>query len=158
MKGKLNSVYEALALPYAGNCIFHVTDIKLSFQTNALKHQFPIFLAPGAGFVEDNSSMEEGAMVSGWFKCITVLCTPLLLHQLPLRSSGIRSQSLGGPALKEEWFCSLDDEAVQVQGHRGPQDGIGAQVCGCLSPCLYNWVGLPKWWEPRKFSFSGLCL
>ena len=136
MKGKLNSVCEALALPYAGNCIFHVTDIKLSFQTNTRKHQFPTFLAPRAGFMEDNSSMEEGAMVSGWFKGITVLRTPLLLQQLPLRSSGIRSQGLCGPALKEEWFCSLDDEGVQVQGHRGPQDGIGAQVCGCLSQCL----------------------
>ena len=35
MKGKLNSIYEALALPYAGNCIFHVTDIELNFQTNS---------------------------------------------------------------------------------------------------------------------------
>ena len=123
-----------------------------------LKQQFPTFLAPGTGFVEDNFSMEEGAMVWGWFRCITILCALLLLHQLHLRSSGITSQRLGGPALKEEWFCSLDDEGVEVQGHRGPQDGIGAQVCGLLSPCLYNWVGLPKWWDPRKFSFSGLCL
>ena len=66
MKGKLNSVCEALALPYAGNCIFHVTDIKLSFQTNTLKHQFPTFLAPRAGFVENKFSMDQGrGMVSG---------------------------------------------------------------------------------------------
>ena len=126
MKGKLNNICEALALPYAGNCVFHVTDIELNFQTNALKQQFPTFLAPGAGFVEDSFSMEAGAMVLGWVRCITILCTLLLLHQLHLRSSGIRSLRLGVPALKEEWFCLLDDEGVEVQGHRGPQDGIGA--------------------------------
>ena len=111
-------------------CWKYVTDIELNFQTNALKQQFPTFLAPGAGFVEDNSSMEAGAMVSGWFRCITILCTLLLLHQLHLRSSGIRSQRLGVPALKEEWFCSLDDEGVEVQGHRGPQMALVPRSVG----------------------------
>ena len=56
----------------------------------------PTLFAPGIGFLEDNFSME-----GGWFwdgsRVFHLLCTLflLLLHQLHLRSSGIRSQSLG---------------------------------------------------------------
>ena len=58
---------------------------------------FPTFLAPGTGFMEDNISM-EGA---GWWfgddsSTSHLLCTLflLLLDQLHLRSSGIRSWGL----------------------------------------------------------------
>ena len=44
----------------------------------------------------------RGVMVSGWFKRIYYAFYLLLLHQLHLRSSGIRSQRLGTPALEHE--------------------------------------------------------
>ena len=56
----------------------------------------PTFFAPGIGFLEDNFSMEEE-----WFwdgsRVFHLLCTLflILLYQLLLRSSGIRSQRLG---------------------------------------------------------------
>ena len=76
-----------------------------------LRQQCPTFLAPGTSFTEDNFSMEDsgigdegghGGMVSGWFSALHLLCTLflLLLHQLHLRSSGIRSQRLRTPVLK----------------------------------------------------------
>jgi len=42
--------------------------------------------------------------VSGWFKCVTLLCTLFLLlsRQLRLRSSGTRFQTLSVPALGNE--------------------------------------------------------
>lgn len=54
-------------------------------------------------FVEDSSSTDQGwGAVWGWFKFITFIAL-LLLHQLHLRSLGIRSQRLGIPALKHIW-------------------------------------------------------
>ena len=56
--------------------------------------------------MEDNFSMDQG--VWGWFQdysnTLHLLCTLflLLLHQLHLRSSGIRSQRLGIPVLHDK--------------------------------------------------------
>lgn len=62
-----------------------------------LAQKSPPFLAPGTGFMEDSSSMdrsEVGLVGVGWCgddsSALYVWCT-LLLHQLHLRSSGIRS-------------------------------------------------------------------
>ena len=69
-----------------------------------LKQKSPIFLVPGTGSMEDNFSMNQGS--GGWFRddssTLHLLFTLflLLLHQFCLRSSGIRSQRLGTPALK----------------------------------------------------------
>ena len=45
--------------------------------TDVLPQQLPTFLAPGTGFMEDNSSMDQGwggeGMVPGWFKHIVLL-------------------------------------------------------------------------------------
>ena len=68
-----------------------------------LIQQSPTFLSPGTGFMEDSFSVDPG----GWgcfgddLRALHVLCTLflLLLHQLHLKSSGIRSQRLGTPAL-----------------------------------------------------------
>ena len=43
--------------------------------------------------------MGMGGVVSGWFRHITFIVHLLLLHQLHLRPSGIRSWRLGTPAL-----------------------------------------------------------
>ena len=49
----------------------------------------------------------------GWFwddlNALHLLCTLFLLplHQLHLRSSGIRSQRLGTPVLKYQWHCAI---------------------------------------------------
>ena len=62
----------------------------------------PNLLAPGTRFMKENFSMDEGG---GWFgddsntlHVLRILFL-LLLHQLHLRSSGLRSQRLGSPAL-----------------------------------------------------------
>ena len=55
--------------------------------------------------MEDSSSTVQA--MRGWFgddsRALHLLCTlfPFLLHQLLLRASGIRSQRLGTPALKD---------------------------------------------------------
>lgn len=65
--------------------------------------QCPTVLVAGTGFIEDDFSMEWGGGGGGWFlddfSALLVLCTLLLLllYQLYLRSSSIRSQSLGSP-------------------------------------------------------------
>ena len=64
--------------------------------------QYPAFLLPWTGFVEDDFSTDWGG---GWFQddssALHLLCTLflLLLHQFHLRSSGIKSQRLGPPGL-----------------------------------------------------------
>ena len=68
----------------------------------SLKQQSPTFLAPETSFVEDNFSTDG----MGWFgndsSVLHVLHTVFpLLHELQLRSSGIRSQRLGTPALQD---------------------------------------------------------
>ena len=66
--------------------------------------QSPMFLASG---VEDKFLMDSG-VAEGWFwndsRTLHLLCTLflLLLHQLHLQSSGIRSWRLGSPAYGEE--------------------------------------------------------
>ena len=77
----------------------------------------PRFLAPGTGFVEDGFSTDCAGERFEDSSALLLLCTLrlirlllhcnsmtntlylLLLHQLHLRSSGIRSQRLGTPAL-----------------------------------------------------------
>ena len=85
--------------------------------TEALKQQSPTFLAPGTSFMEDNFS-RTGVGVGGQFQgnssALHLLGTLflLLLHQLHPQSSGIRSQSLGTPALKgmKELVMLLSEE------------------------------------------------
>ena len=59
--------------------------------------QSPNFLTPGTNFVEDNSSMDR----VGWFQVdsSTLHLCSLLLHQFYLKSSDVRSWSLGTPAI-----------------------------------------------------------
>ena len=70
-----------------------------------LDQQSPTLLALGTGFVKDNFSMDQ-EMIWGWFMQ-HLLCTLflLLLYQLHLRSSGIRSRRLGIPALDNVLSC-----------------------------------------------------
>ena len=101
-----------------------------------LHQRSPTFLVPGTGFVEDNFSKDQGR--GGWFRddssALHLLCTLflLLLHQLHLRSSGIRSSGLGTPAL---------DHKVLPPGKASLRPtlskGEGAYICNaCDSPCL----------------------
>ena len=68
------------------------------------RKQFPTFLASGTNFVEDNFSTHWG--LRGWFgddsRALHLLCTLFLLflHQLHLRSSGMRHLKLRTPALE----------------------------------------------------------
>ena len=68
----------------------------------SIMQQHPTFLAPGIGFVEDSFSTNQvQGMIWGWFgddlETLYLLCTSFLLslHQLHLRSLGIRSEMLG---------------------------------------------------------------
>ena len=75
----------------------------------ALEQQSPTFLASGIGFMEESipTDLGEGGRAE-WFQddsnALHLLCTLflLLLYQLHLRSSGIRSWRLGNPALENE--------------------------------------------------------
>ena len=75
------------------------------------------FLAPGTGFMEDNFPTDWGR---GWFlddsSTLHLLCTLflLLLHQLHLRSTGIRSRRLGTTALEEVWWFHLPNKHFLV--------------------------------------------
>ena len=69
----------------------------------SLKQQSPTFLAPETSFVEDNFSTDG----MGWFgndsSVLHVLHTVFpLLHELQLRSSGIRSYRLRTPVFKDK--------------------------------------------------------
>ena len=66
-----------------------------------LEQSSPTFVASGIGLMEDHFSMDPGG---GGFQedssTLLLLRTLFLLHQLHIRSSGIRYQRLGTPALK----------------------------------------------------------
>ena len=86
-----------------GNIYYNVTrpcSHYLIYFSKQPMQQSPTFWAPGTGFVEDNFSTD---WVGWWFpddsSTLHLLCTLflLLLHQLHLRSSGIRSWRLETP-------------------------------------------------------------
>ena len=90
---------------------------KAACPENPLNYCSPTVLASGISFMGDNSFMEPGGrvvVVLGWFEYITFMCISFLLslHQLHLRSSGIRSWRLGTSALNnkqrqlERWLCN----------------------------------------------------
>ena len=85
--------------------------------TAPLKEWSPTFSAPGTGFVEDNFSRDHCGLW-GWFQddssTLNLLCTLflLLLNQLHLRSSGIRSQRLGTPDLYTMTFWRMTGGTV----------------------------------------------
>ena len=94
-----------------------------------LRAAVPNFLAPGTGFVEDNFSTDN--FFHGNSRALHILCTSflLLLHQLHLRLSGIRSQRLATLILRVSWdrswglllwqkhICSM--EHLQTYNHHG---------------------------------------
>ena len=108
----------------------------------SLVSQSPTFLAPETCFMEDSFSTGQGCVwgvcggggVSGgvgggggwgnegrgWFKdgssALRLFCTlfPLLLYQLHLRSSGIRSRKLGTPGLVTDMSLSKSDRALEI--------------------------------------------
>ena len=107
----------------------------------------PNLLAPGTSFVEDNFSTDR-ARGEGWFQgdsstwhllCILFL---LLLNQLHLRSSGIRSQRLGTPALENRqiWPQCRHLQTPHV-GKQTPKRAVFSQ-----------------WLNNGSFLFSSLCL
>ena len=74
------------------------------------RQRSPTFWAPGTDLMVDSFPTSWGG--SGWFwddsSALHLLCTLflLLLHQLHLRSSSIRSWRLGTPALENNICCS----------------------------------------------------
>jgi len=69
-----------------------------------LEQRSPTLLTPSAGFMEDSFPMDQGGEQVVWndSSALHLLCTLflLLLHQLHLRSSGIRSWRLRTPGLE----------------------------------------------------------
>ena len=99
---------------------------------NAIQQWSPTFLAPGTHFMEDIFFSPRLGW-EGWFgddsSSLHWLCTLflLLLHQLHLRSSGIRSQRLGTSGLNDqqslaekweanEWAYGPGEPATSSQG------------------------------------------
>ena len=83
--------------------------------TEALKQWSPAFLAPGAisrKTVFSQTGIGVGGQSQDDSSASHLLGTLLLLHQLHLQSSGIRSQSLGTPLLKgvKELVMLLSEE------------------------------------------------
>ena len=79
-------------------------------RVNEVGQWSPIFLAPGTRFIEDVFPMNWNN--DGWFgddsNALHLLCTLfLLLHQLHLKSSGIRSWRFRTPALEKCLFPVL---------------------------------------------------
>ena len=65
-----------------------------------LIYRVPAFLAPGTSFVETNIFKDwRWGVVLGSFKHITFIVhfISVILHQLHLRSAGVRSRRLGTP-------------------------------------------------------------
>ena len=87
-----------------------------------LKQCSPTFLAPGTSFVEDSFSTVQA--MGGWLgddsRALRLLCTLFLflLHQLLLRASGIRSQRLGTPTLKDPSSMPLP----LGESYKGPKE------------------------------------
>ena len=85
-------------------------DRLLNMRWLLLEQRSPTFSAPGTDLMVDSFPTSWGG--SGWFwddsSTLHLLCTLflLLLHQLHLRSSGIRSWRLGTPALENNICCS----------------------------------------------------
>ena len=84
----------------------------------------------------------EWGMVWGWFKGITFtahfIVFLLLLYQLLLKSSGIRSQSLGTPALKDQ--NGNDKARVSFLSFK--------QICFSVQKKKYHFLNL---WNQNKF-------
>ena len=108
----------------------------------------PNFLAPGTSFMKGDFShhLEKG----GWFQndssALHLLCTLfLLLHQLHLRSSGIRSRRLGTPL------------SALSPGH-----GYQVTEASCLFACRYlepsNKRIIPQKRNVLKETVSNLCI
>ena len=107
-----------------------------------LDQWYPTFLAPGSGFVEGQFFHRLG--LRRWFRddssALHLLCTLclLLLHQLHLVSSGIRSRRLGIPAL--EYFKVLFQKSLQKQrlACLGTPEQGSRLTCNSLLPTLYR--------------------
>ena len=85
---------------------------KLESNTSSLIpiQQSATFFALSTSFMEDNFPMDRGGgvgrgIVLGWFKCITFLVhfISIIINQLHLRSSGIRSWRLVTPAIGDSF-------------------------------------------------------
>ena len=88
--------------PPLGPHTIKVLILRLDEVWESLQQWFPNFLAPETGFMEDKFS--KGWEGECWFQddssALHLLCILLLFHQLYLRPSGIRSQSLRTLALE----------------------------------------------------------
>ena len=101
----------------------------------------PTFLAAGTAFMEDSFS----GMVSGWFRRITLIVhfISLLLLQLHLRSSGVRSWRLGTPALGNGGMWRAES-AGQIRVRKACVPGAPfRQILSFALCCLYVALLLP---------------
>ena len=111
---------------------------------------FPNFLAAGMGFVEDNFSMDQWG---GWFgddsRVLHLLCTLflLLLHELHLKSSGLRSQRLGAHGIGDNERSKTWKDRDQLKGFLPPVLRLQAEAFSKILPLtlcqlLCLWVKL----------------
>ena len=136
--------------------LFPFISSSVSLRISPLRQKSPAFLAPEIHFVGDNFSTNPGWR-KGWLpddsSALYLLCIVflLLLHQLHLRSLGIRSQRLGTPglqALKRPSVKSVDWNCVSVWYREA--------VSRLLLSSKTSWTvrdkqrvgGINRWWAP----------
>ena len=111
---------------------------------------FPNFLASGMAFMEDNFSMNPWG---GWFgddsSTLHLLCTLflLLLHELHLKSSGLRSRRLGAPEIGDNEKSRTWKNRNQLKGFLPPVLRLHAEAFSKILPLtlcqlLCLWVKL----------------
>ena len=90
------------------------------------------FLAPGTGLMEDNFSTDCGAWFQDSSSILRLLCALflLLLHQLHLRSSGIKSWRLGTPVL---WHLQI----LKDPEYHSPTLSWCPSACSFLAPATF---------------------
>ena len=117
------SRFSSITIYYPITCPMEPLKILIIVLRDHLEQWSPAFLVPGTRFVEDDFSTDkQWGWAWGWFQddssTLHVLCTLylLLLHQLHLRSSGIRSWRLRTLALENqtEYAALLPDQSHLV--------------------------------------------
>ena len=85
-------------------------DLFRSNSSGCLEHQFPVFLAPGTGFIEDSFSTDQSwGMALGWFECITFTAhiISIIITSTPLQIIRYWIPEVGNPWSREQRLPSV---------------------------------------------------
>ena len=117
---------------------FTETMIKGGQLPDLLKQRPPTFLASGTGFLKHNFLKDLG--VGLWFQndssSLHLLCSLflLLLHELHLKSSGLRSRRLGAPEIGDNEKSRTWKNRNQLKGFLPPVLRLHAEAFSKILP------------------------